>query len=265
MSARGASDSSVLHLPMWDASMSRAELSHLAETMSKALVAAGANDQDVVAIAMTNSVDFVVSFLGVSWCRCVVLPLNPVNKEDEFYSFLEDADVKYLLLAEDGHVEAEKAAKRNGTKVIKVNVSLGKHFDFQLKCFLDGSEVTPDPNGALRSPKPTDKVLILHTSGTTGKPKCVPHTHLSLCAALRNVNWTYDMCEEVSLQVMPLFHPHGLTQGTCLWHQDGLMPTSHLFFLIQRCLVCNYSTYGRFHSFRVYMYRPCLNALSIAL
>jgi acyl-CoA synthetase (AMP-forming)/AMP-acid ligase II len=72
--------------------------------------------------------------------------------------------------------------------------------------------------GASRSrdyPKPNDVALILHTSGTTSRPKRVPLSHANLMTSARNVAETYKLtAEDVSLCVMPLFHVHGLVAST---------------------------------------------------
>src|SRR5205807_3996141 len=60
-----------------------------------------------------------------------------------------------------------------------------------------------------------DIALILHTSGTTSRPKRVPLSHANLLTSARNVADTYKLTsEDVSLCVMPLFHVHGLVAST---------------------------------------------------
>ena len=71
------------------------------------------------------------------------------------------------------------------------------------------ASTTAQPTGV--SPDPADVALLLHTSGTTSRPKLVPLTHGGLCRSARNVAETLrldptDRC----LNVMPLFHIHGL-------------------------------------------------------
>jgi acyl-CoA synthetase (AMP-forming)/AMP-acid ligase II len=91
-------------------------------------------------------------------------------------------------------------------------------------------------------PEPEDVALILHTSGTTGKPKAVstrdfiigsennflevPLTHGNLCRTTANIQSTYQLTSaDRTLLVMPLFHVHGLlatfltpliTGGSCI-------------------------------------------------
>lgn len=63
-------------------------------------------------------------------------------------------------------------------------------------------------------PKPTDIALVLHTSGTTGRPKSVPLSHHNLLTTCKNVVRTYDLLpQDRGYLVMPLFHVHGLLAG----------------------------------------------------
>lgn len=67
------------------------------------------------------------------------------------------------------------------------------------------------------SPQPDDVALLLHTSGTTSKPKAVPLNHGNLAASLQTICGTYELTsKDRSLLVMPLFHVHGLMAGAAL-------------------------------------------------
>lgn len=58
---------------------------------------------------------------------------------------------------------------------------------------------------------PLDIALVLHTSGTTSRPKRVPLRHRNLTASVANIVEHYRLgVDDVSLCVMPLFHVHGL-------------------------------------------------------
>ena len=57
-------------------------------------------------------------------------------------------------------------------------------------------------------------MLLLHTSGTTARPKIVPLTEQQLCAACHNVSRTLELSPaDRCLNVMPLFHIHGIVAG----------------------------------------------------
>ena len=58
---------------------------------------------------------------------------------------------------------------------------------------------------------PEDVALILHTSGTTSKPKMVPLTHLNLCTSAKNIVQTLNLDRsDRCINIMPLFHIHGI-------------------------------------------------------
>ena len=59
--------------------------------------------------------------------------------------------------------------------------------------------------------QPEDVALVLHTAGTTSYPKMVPLSHTHLCASARNHVTALALSEgDRCLNVMPLFHVHGL-------------------------------------------------------
>jgi acyl-CoA synthetase (AMP-forming)/AMP-acid ligase II len=59
-----------------------------------------------------------------------------------------------------------------------------------------------------------DVALVLHTSGTTSRPKIVPLTHRNVCASARHISHTLQLTPaDRELHVMPLFHIHGLIAG----------------------------------------------------
>ncbi|NNK62677.1 MAG: AMP-binding protein, partial [Gemmatimonadetes bacterium] len=67
------------------------------------------------------------------------------------------------------------------------------------------------PTADDREPEPDDVALLLHTSGTTSRPKLVPLSQANLCASAHNISTTLRLTsDDVALNVMPLFHIHGL-------------------------------------------------------
>jgi acyl-CoA synthetase (AMP-forming)/AMP-acid ligase II len=77
-------------------------------------------------------------------------------------------------------------------------------------------------SGSCRSPADDEVALVLHTSGTTSRPKRVPLTHANLTVSAKNIADTYKLtAEDVSLCVMPLFHVHGLVGSTLATFYSG--------------------------------------------
>jgi acyl-CoA synthetase (AMP-forming)/AMP-acid ligase II len=62
--------------------------------------------------------------------------------------------------------------------------------------------------------QPDDISMVLHTSGTTSRPKIVPLSQRNLCASARNIAKSLQFrADDRGLNVMPLFHIHGLIAG----------------------------------------------------
>src|SRR4029078_672397 len=72
----------------------------------------------------------------------------------------------------------------------------------------DGTTRTPVPSGLAA---PDELALLLHTSGTNSRPKLVQLTHANLAASARNIGRSLQLTPaDLCLNVMPLFHIHGL-------------------------------------------------------
>ncbi|KAK5138238.1 hypothetical protein LTR08_003299 [Meristemomyces frigidus] len=174
------------------------------------LAALGITPASAVSIALPNSYPFIVAFLAASWQRAIAAPLNPAYKQSEFEFYIDDLS-SALVLVPQGEAEglAVKAARKYNAAVAE--------------CYLDPSsqEVVLDVKNAgklsgkgdvpLEKAQPEDTALVLHTSGTTGRPKAVPLSHRNLTRTMSNIIATYKLSEaDRTLLVMPLFHVHGL-------------------------------------------------------
>lgn len=92
------------------------------------------------------------------------------------------------------------------------------------ECYFNGREIVLDVkdegklkgrgNQKVETAQINDVALVLHTSGTTGRPKAVPLTHKNLTRTMKNIKATYELTvADRTLLVMPLFHVHGLLAG----------------------------------------------------
>jgi acyl-CoA synthetase (AMP-forming)/AMP-acid ligase II len=129
-------------------------------------------------------------------------PLNPAYKDDEFRFYLEDVGARFLIVPPNDAVAARRA-RPAGATVIEARLDAGGRLQ------LNG------PNGHRVEPRAMsaagDVGLVLHTSGTTSRPKRVPLRNANLIASVANIVGTYELvAEDVSLCIMPLFHVHGL-------------------------------------------------------
>jgi acyl-CoA synthetase (AMP-forming)/AMP-acid ligase II len=182
----------------------RAQVASLVET----LVQGGIRTGDPVAIVLPNGLEYLASFLAVTWARAVAAPLNPAYKVEEFKFYMEDAGAQAVMVPPGDHL-AREAAMQLGLPVWEAQL------DASGRARLDGPKALSTATSDNGSPQPTDVALFLHTSGTTSRPKGVPLTHQNLMASLRNIVATYGLnLDDTSLVVMPLFHVHGLLGST---------------------------------------------------
>ncbi|KAI7906596.1 uncharacterized protein BX663DRAFT_497035 [Cokeromyces recurvatus] len=164
-----------------------------------------------ISISYPNSFEFAVSFLAVNYMNLVASPLNFAYTEDEFNFYLEDAKSTVLIVPKgtEANSPAILAAKKQGVIVVEV---FWNGNEMEVKSL---SEVSGDHRIIEKfEPKPDEPALLLHTSGTTGRPKGVPLTHLNLLTSMKNIIGTYELSsQDCTLLVMPLFHVHGLVCG----------------------------------------------------
>jgi acyl-CoA synthetase (AMP-forming)/AMP-acid ligase II len=166
-----------------------------------------------VSIALPNSYPFIVAFLAASWQRAIAAPLNPAYKQSEFEFYISDLS-SALVLVPQGQADgpAVQAAKVHNAAVAECYLDPRTHevvLDVKSAGKLQGSGNKP-----VEQAQPEDVALVLHTSGTTGRPKAVPLSHRNLTRTMSNIQRTYQLSpDDRTMLVMPLFHVHGLLAG----------------------------------------------------
>lgn len=175
------------------------------------LLGIGRNDR--VAIVLQNGPEMATCFMA---CASAVAsaPLNPAYRADEFEFYLSDLHAKALIVEFDSESPAIETAKKLGVRVIDLSVEPGSPAgSFKLKP-RDG-DVSHATESLLKGyASPQDISMVLHTSGTTSRPKIVPLTQANLVASATNIRTTLQFTPgDCGLNVMPLFHIHGLIAG----------------------------------------------------
>ncbi len=183
-------------------SLTYAQLRQMVDAAALRLASFGVRREDRVAIVFPNGPEAIVLFLAAARVG-TACPLNPAYKEAEFRFYLEDTGARFLLAPRENGTDARKALSA-GSTVIEGEID-------------DAGRLSLESNGSrseMRSiapPEPDDIALVLHTSGTTSRPKRVPLRHRNLTASVANIVESYRLGpEDVSLCAMPLFHVHGL-------------------------------------------------------
>ena len=174
-----------------------------------------------IAVVAPNGPDLALAFLAVA-SSAICAPLNPGYRNDEFVFYLEDLEASALVIARSLASPARDVAHARGIPILELLPQPEAPAGFFT---LEGT--TGLPAVAVAAATPEAVALILHTSGTTARPKQVPLTHGNLCASVYHLQQSLALTPtDRCLNLMPLFHIHGLVgallAGGGQWRQCDL-------------------------------------------
>jgi amino acid adenylation domain-containing protein len=164
----------------------------------------GIQSGDRIALVLPNGPEMAVAFLAIA-SAVTSAPLNPNYQESEFDFYLSDLQVKAVITLAGMDSPVRRSAIKQGVVLWELLPDRAKAGLFQLQ----GNPVAPA--SLLDAAEPQDIALILHTSGTTARPKMVPLPQSHLCRSAQQIQTTLAITPaDRSLNIMPLFHIHGL-------------------------------------------------------
>jgi fatty-acyl-CoA synthase len=210
-----------------------------AEALAGWLRAQGVRRGDRVLLYMQNCPQFVVAFYAVQRADAVVVPVNPMNRVDEFGHYITDPQAGVAITTADLAATVDEASQRlpQGQRLRQLLVT---RFTDAMPETLVPEEAPSDtvlqwlradpplPAGAVRwadalaerlrpgpsTAGPDDLALLPYTSGTTGLPEGCMHTHRTLMPNIVGGGlWGHASAEAVSLGVVPMFHITGMLYG----------------------------------------------------
>jgi acyl-CoA synthetase (AMP-forming)/AMP-acid ligase II len=182
-----------------------AGLRALIDTTVARLNALGVGRNDRVAIVLPNGPEMAAAFVAVA-AGATTAPLNPAYRADEFRFYLEDLNAKALIVQQGDDSPAIAVARELGVAILELKPDTSAPAG---TFALDGPRAGDLGDGG--AAQADDVALVLHTSGTTSRPKIVPLSHTNIAASARNIGATLRLApEDRCLNVMPLFHIHGL-------------------------------------------------------
>ena len=207
------------------------QLRHEVDRLGERLRLFGLGSADRIAIVLPNGPQMAVAFLAAATTGCAA-PLNPKYRTSELRFYLDDLGAAALITSADASGDqareaASEAAKPVLSLLIEGELETG---GFTLAAAggspggagvaAEGGTVEEDTGAAGvdeaggAQPGPDDVALVLHTSGTTSRPKIVPLRQRNLASSAAGIADSLALVSgDRSLNVMPLFHIHGLLAG----------------------------------------------------
>ena len=175
------------------------------EYAGQALGTLGIARSDRVAVVLPNGPDMATAFLGIAaYATCA--PLNPSCSREQFEFYLNDLHARAIVLPADADLPAREVAEQLGLTIMELEPASNQRAGaVTLRGVAAEIEAQNDWG------KGADCALLLYTSGTTSRPKQVPLSHRNLLASAHAIAQTLALTgDDCCLNVMPLFHIHGL-------------------------------------------------------
>lgn len=165
----------------------------------------GIGRHDRVAMVLPNGPEMAAAFLAIA-TGATTAPLNPAYRADEFDFYLSDLNAKALVIQQGMDSPARAVAATRGIPVIDlIPGELAGQFTLEPQAPMAGPAAHPGMAEA------QDIALVLHTSGTTSRPKIVPLRQINVTASAYHIGEMLALGpDDVCLNIMPLFHIHGL-------------------------------------------------------
>ena len=193
-----------------------AELNQNTNRVAQTLLDHGVGVGDRVALMMMNSAEFLESYFAIAKIGAIVVPLNWRLVADELEFIIKDSGSTLLVFGEEFvdlvtelHSRGEKTDIQTWIQVAKSGADT--HFSKDYATLLEGSGTDEPPIRAADD----DLLYIMYTSGTTGLPKGVVHTHTTTLWALFTFGASVDLHDaDRYLTALPLFHVGALLPVT---------------------------------------------------
>ncbi len=200
-------------------------LAALSASVRQQLRAAGVSLEDRVAIVLPNGPEMAAAFITIGQ-SAVTAPLNPAYRQDEFAFYLEDLKARAVVLPLGYDGPAAAAAEACRTPIVRLEMDTAQPAGHFRLLQPGGAQPVADEG----NPGAEHTALILHTSGTTSRPKIVPLLQSNIAASARHISTGLALSpQDRCLNVMPLFHIHGLiaavtatlSAGASVWCAPG--------------------------------------------
>jgi acyl-CoA ligase (AMP-forming) (exosortase A-associated) len=194
-----------------------ASLAAAVEGAAGALVEAGIQPRERVAVFLEKRIENVAAMFGASLAGAVFVPVNPQLKPEQVAHILADCNVRVLVTSTERLAQLhEVLAGCPDLKTVFVTGAAPAPAAVEVRSW-DAAQAAPGAAAlAARRPIDADMAAILYTSGSTGKPKGVVLSHRNMVAGARSVaSYLALTPQDRILSVLPLSFDYGLSQLTC--------------------------------------------------
>jgi long-chain acyl-CoA synthetase len=192
-----------LAYPERDRRLSFGEWNSRVNQLANALHAEGVEHGDKVATVAMNGTEPVTTYFAALKLGAVYVPLNFRLAKSEIQYILDDSDS--VVCVYDDELEQQMPSLDDLTTV-ETYVAVGGDGDHEsFESFLSG--ISDEPPSTVEE---EDDAIILYTSGTTGRPKGVVHSHSSIELVTMSFAMLYQYDRERALVITPLYHGSGI-------------------------------------------------------
>jgi len=179
--------------------------------LANGLVSLGVQAGDRIGILLMNGSEFVETFFATAKIGATLVPLNWRLTPDELEFILKDSGTTTLIFGPEFAAPVSEIQSRGTKTDLKCFIQLGGNIPDFAENYTAVTAASSDGEPTLAGAD-DDLLFIMYTSGTTGLPKGVMHSHRTVFAAITNMMATNEAgTDETTLLSLPLFHVGALT------------------------------------------------------
>lgn len=205
-----------------DVSLDWAEFESATNRRANAFKQAGLKPGDTIALVMSNSVEMALVIASAMKAGLVTAPLNTSVLPAALIAMIRDAGAKAIIASKPFIKPLEDAGNASGTGLPELRLTElpGSDKWFRLADWAaDAPDATPE-----YTPHRDDPLNIIYSSGTTGTPKGILHTHGT------RLDWAYDLAVALryhsgarTLVTLGLYSNISWVMMLCTWLAGGTL------------------------------------------